>query len=327
MKRSANDAGRRISAVGAAVFISGCLVSVAPVFGSEAKPSNGGFAILKDDASRAQLFKKVEAEEKVKIIEANPGQKFIPYKFQFPLDTTHDTKLGVDRRDVFFGIDISHYTGNIKFSTLRTLNNVSFVYAKATQGTSYADGKFASFYKSLRSLPEPQRVKIGAYGFLSSIGNGADQGNRFVDYVLAHGGFEDGDMPPVVDLEWDITSKGGPDRWKGTKPSAIVDSVLGWARAVKVRTHREPLIYTARAWLKERGFSQEDIGRLGEFRIWTADYSQSGRGLEDPGSVLGLNWSIWQFSDKSNLKAGYKGFLDANIFKGTADQFQEFSSR
>src|SRR6185437_8169083 len=118
-------------------------------------------------------------------------------------------------------IDVSHYTSKDLNQNVLRLQDIRFVYVKATQGTAFKDGQFAYFWEKLHSLPGQKAVSVGAYHFLSAGIDGTDQARRFIEFVGLHGGFKSSDMPPCLDLEWDRTST-TPDRWTSVSPDEIV---------------------------------------------------------------------------------------------------------
>lgn len=142
---------------------------------------------LTDDASRAQLFQLVIDAAKAET-PATPGgpQSFNLWgPFSFPTDATYDLAAGKPRTNSIFGIDISHYTPDgLPFQDLSQWKS-AFVYAKATQGTNFKDGKFAGFWSAMDQLTGGARVHRGAYHFLASAVNqsGLDQAKTFVAFL------------------------------------------------------------------------------------------------------------------------------------------------
>jgi lysozyme len=239
--------------------------------------------------------------------------------FKFPDDALKDE--GKPRANSIFGIDISHYTGrNFSFDSLKE-QNVRFVYAKATQGVRYKDDLFGLYWQALHDLPAEKRVLRGAYHFLSSSADGASQADTFLNVLEKNGGLKDNDMPPVVDLEWDITQSDRSDRWQSHSPDEIIEITLAWLKRVEEKTGRIPVVYTARTWWRERQIPEESFGKLGHYKVWIADYSRSARATETPPTINHSHWDLWQFSETAELSRGYSGSLDANIYKGTEDQF------
>jgi lysozyme len=288
------------------------LVSVS-IRAEEPKLLESSWTELTQEPSRQELFEKIKQA-------SGDQSKAIPIKFFFPNDALFDTIRNEARNEVIFGIDVSHHNeGPLPVAMLRE-KKVDFVYAKATQGVNFKDPKFSYYWNELEKLKPEQRPLRGAYHFLTALDGGKEQAERFVQYVKLHGGIRKDDMPPCLDLEWDVVSN-NPDRWKGQSPDKILGSAVAWLQKTKELTGRTPLVYTAAAWWHERGISDAKFAELKDYPIWIADYSKSGKASEKPAIINGRTQSLWQFADNAKLNAGYPGKLDANIFHGSRDDF------
>jgi lysozyme len=294
----------------------GALVSGPFRGGTAAEDISEGAAgtMLTDDPSRAFLFRRF-IEIPAENTPGTPQAFVLPRSFLFPKYTQIDDK-GVERKDQRFGIDISHHNGSdIDFSTLRA-QNVFFCYVKAGQARKQ-DPLFVHNWSSLGALTGAKSVYRGAYFFLSSQSSGEEQGRYFANLL---GTLRTSDLPPVVDLEWDI-SRTNRDQWAKYKGHQIINEVLAFLKPI-TDGRRQPIIYTAGSWLHERIGSSAEMARLSQFKIWLADYSQSALGIESPAVPAGLTQKLWQFTDRSELIEGYDRALDASIYRGTDDQFR-----
>ncbi len=278
-----------------------------------------------DDTDPGVLFKKVvtfgQNEAGIKL---NSGVTDFDLRGPFVFPDNADFDHGKPRKDSVFGIDISHYTSDkIKFSSLKRLK-VAFVYMKATQGLG-KDKKFANFWAKARQVPQERSVYQGAYHFLSANVDGQVQGRSFARFLLLNGTSAT-DLPPVMDLEWDISSTHPEDRWIGQSPKQIVASALACLSAIKSEyaekgISKTPILYTSRAWLNERGIGKSEFAELSKFPIWIADYGDSHRATEDPHTVFGNKPQFWQFAADARVPDQLKK-VDVNIFKGTDDEFK-----
>jgi lysozyme len=275
---------------------------------------------LVDEPSRADLFERfIVPIAKDQDEQARAAALLGP--FMFPVDTTYDKTKNQPRANVIFGIDISHYEGaNIQFDKLKQ-QNVRFVYAKATQGIANKDGRFEEYWAALAALPPDKRVSRGAYHFLSSSGDGITQADRFLKFLEENGGLKTEDLPAVLDLEWDIATKNGPDRWQGQNPDEIIDKVLAWLKRVEEKSQKIPILYTARAWWRDRGIPEEKFARLSHYKVWVADYSASAHAVEIPVVPNKAHFDLWQFTEKAKLSQGFGGNLDANVYYGDNKKF------
>src|SRR5258708_3590446 len=221
---------------------------------------------LVDEPSRGDLFQTeilpaaiAEADAAAKA-EGREGVSLgIVPTFAFPADVGWDRTENKARAGAIFGIDVSHYTDPALRLELLRDQDVKFIYLKATQGTGWKDDNFRDFWPRLvgvastgrdgvkrDGVPAESRIPRGAFHFLSSTSPGLAQADSFVDYVTLHGGFKDDDLPPVVDLEWDVT-RTVKDQWVGKGADAIVKNGLDCLGRIKERTHRTPILYTARS--------------------------------------------------------------------------------
>jgi lysozyme len=303
----------------------GFLASVYPsrTFSAETV-AEGQWKDVQNDTSRATLFADEVVPSRLSDDEKDPNAPIglnIPKEFNFPDDARFDKVLNKPRVATIFGIDISHYTGSIKFNNL-ALQRVNFVYAKATQGIGYKDSRFAQYWDSLASLQGQAKVYRGAYHFLTAGDDPEAQAKSFIKYINLHGGLKAGDMPPCLDLEWDRTST-NPDRWKGQDVDKILAKAKKWLEIVEKETGRTPILYTARSWWKERGISEGKLAVFDKYKIWVADYSTSHKAAEKPAIINGKQQTLWQFADDSSLATGYAGGLDANIYYGTSEDFKK----
>jgi lysozyme len=310
------------------VALGGLLVLTAV---SRADNAAGEWKPLVDDYSRAQLFKE---NIKAHAPAPSPGEasKALDGPFTFPKNADFDG--GKPRKDSIFGIDISHWASvdpackrpldaakEIQFSTLSD-QHVRFVYVKATQGVGFKDCRFLDYWNAIGALPAKKRPLRGSYHFLSSDSSGLDQAKSFVRFREQNGGFDKRELPPTLDLEWDKT-KTVPDRWVTKTPQVIVQSALDWLQYVEAHSGKRPMLYTSNEWLKERKIPKDLLAKLKKFRVWIADYSQTRRAIEKPSQPEGFQWTLWQFTDDSQLSIGATQGLDASVFKGTESEFAD----
>jgi lysozyme len=313
----------------AAVLISACFMSSGVSHAQEQ-------LALEQDQSRAELFNLLIERLRA---QADPSQKnlFRPRGFAFPRDAIWDDpdKDVNPRKNSIFGIDVSHHNDRdcgckLDWGAIQA-QKIAFAYVKASQGTKYVDDRFAEHWRDIKSLPADKLILRGAYHFLSADGLGEAQAQNFLG-VLGRA-FEPSDMPPTLDLEWDVRIANGKiilgpdgkarDFWDNTSPQDILDRTLAWLKAVAAATGRIPLVYTNRVWWLERIKDEEKFAALGRYKIWIADYSKSGRATEKPAVPSQSAWHLWQFTAAAKFTSGgLSTAVDANIFKGTDKEFR-----
>lgn len=191
------------------------------------------------------------------------------------------------------GIDISHYQGTIDWEKLR--NNgmiekcpVRFVIIKATEGASAIDENFNDNFYQAREYGFTR----GAYHFWSIHSSGRDQANFFLKQVK----LEEGDLPPVLDVEHKAKNQTNED---------FKQSVLTWLRIVEKKYKVKPIIYTYYKF-KMKYLSDSTFDT---YPYWIAHY------YVDKVEYKG-KWKFWQHTDCGKLP-GIKGYVDFNIYNGS----------
>ena len=201
------------------------------------------------------------------------------------------------------GIDISHYQGEIDWDELR--NNgmiercpVRFVMIKATEGSTRIDDRFKENFYQAREYGFIR----GAYHFWSTRSSGRSQAEHFLRQVK----LEDGDLPPVLDVE---------HKAKDQTPEEFKESVLTWLRLVEKAYDAKPIIYTyykfKLTYLNDSVFN--------DYPYWIAHYYVDSVKYEGP-------WKFWQHTDCGRLP-GIKGYVDFNIYNGSYYDLQQLTLR
>lgn len=197
------------------------------------------------------------------------------------------------------GLDVSHWQGNIDWDGVHA-DGGRFAYAKATEGTSYRDPKFADNYLGAYYAG----LKHGAYHFaLPNVSSGARQANYFAD----HGGGWSPDgmtLPGTLDIEYN--PYGGT--CYGKSDAAMRNWIADFINTYHSRTGRWAVIYTTTDWWKTC------TGNYGGFAnhnpLWIARYASS------PGELPnGWNfYTFWQYNDHGTFPG------DQDYFNGAADR-------
>ena len=291
-------------------------------------------ASLADGPSRAELF---EARMK-----AEYGPTVIGNAISRPFVIPSDV-LG----DAVYGIDLSHHNdGNCvckagqKCSACKidwsraARQKIGFAYVKATQGAHFKDPTFDYHWRALGR----SGIARGAVHFMSADQDPIEQADHFVDKLLEAGKLGPADLPPCLDLEadmrrdaakkWIVIAETGEklDFWKGQEPEEIMGKILRWLRRVEERTGRTPIVYTSRAWWRDRIQDDKKFAVLKRYPIWIANYPESGRPSTDSPKVPNdQNWTLWHFGDNAIMRdtAIVPGNFDISIFKGSLANFRK----
>ena len=285
-----------------------------------------------DGPSRGALFFNLEKQKLQELGAAALGSALAP-NFAFPKNT---------RDDALFGVDVSHWDEDNCGCTFNWTaladKKVVFAYVKASHG----DNKDPDprFNKSWQALAKEPRIIRGAYHFFSSSSDPLTQAKSFVDKVNKAGGQLQTDLPPAMDLEWDVRTENdetiidpatgkAKDFWKGQSPDTIIKKVLTWLEYVKKETGRTPIIYTNYQWWLNNIKDSKKIEQLKDYIVWIADYSVEHTKPENPELPNDWNWKLWQFTAKGDVtSAGIKfkpsasgETIDVSMFKGTMEDF------
>ena len=190
------------------------------------------------------------------------------------------------------GIDISHYQGDIDWSKLKTAkiknSPVKFILIKSTEGSNKLDENFNDNFYQAR---ENGFIR-GAYHFWSNRTSPRQQAYYFLKQVH----LEDGDLPPVLDVE---------HKQKNKRNEEFQRDVLTWLHIVEDKYHVKPIIYTyykfKEAYLNAPVFD--------DYPYWIAHY------YVEKVAYKG-SWKFWQHTDVGKLP-GIKGYVDFNIYNGS----------
>lgn len=198
------------------------------------------------------------------------------------------------------GVDVSSYQGQIDFKKLCE-SNISFVYIKATEGSSSKDSCFNANLDNAISTPN---LYVGAYHFFSFESEGKTQAQNFTQTVPKKSGM----LPPMVDVEF----YGGFNK-NNINKADITESLTEYIKIVKEYYGVEPIIYSTKSAydaLLSGGYNENGIFIRSVF---------SAPSLSDKKEPL-----FWQYSGRGKL-SGYSGaekFIDLDVFCGTKEELQ-----
>lgn len=168
-----------------------------------------------------------------------------------------------------------------------------FTFVKATEGTSYVNPWFGRDWAGARAAS----LVRGAYHYARPqlpLSTAVDQARAFVR--VAGSTREQGDLPPVLDLE----ETGGLGR------AQLVAWARAWLATAQSLTGRLPVIYTYRYFW---GTAMGGDPGFGAYPLWLAAYSG---GTPDP--LPGwTRWTFWQHTASARYP-GISGGVDESVF-------------
>jgi lysozyme len=186
------------------------------------------------------------------------------------------------------GIDVSDYQPNINWRVVSANAGISFAFIKATEGRTFVAEVFDRYWKETKA----NGIIRGAYHFFRPASDVRQQAENFLRTVK----LEDGDLPPVLDIE----------STDGVDALTIRERMAQWLTILEEETGILPIIYTY------PGF-WDQLGSTGftDHPLWIAHYTSAPQPII-PGGWK--SWVFWQYTDRGELY-GVPGKLDINLFE------------
>lgn len=204
-------------------------------------------------------------------------------------------KWFIGKNDII-GCDVSRYQGDIDWEILSG-QGISFVFIKATEGSSHIDPKFEENW----SQAFDTGLYVGAYHFFSFESPGKNQAEHF----SAQAGKKTPMLLPVVDVEF----YGSYNR-KNTDAAQVAAQLDSYIQVIKETYGVEPIIYTTM-----EAYDHLIKGRYPDCPLWIRSVITRPK--------LDRQWVLWQYTDREKLK-GYDGseaHIDMNVFHGGLSEF------
>lgn len=216
-----------------------------------------------------------------------------------------------------YGIDISrhqHEKGRkrygINWKRLRILSlgkrhptngqtfPVSFMYIKATEGTTIRNRYFRQDYVQAKK----HGIHVGTYHFFSMSTPPQAQAVHFLKYAT----IAKNDFPPVLDVE------PSEAQIKKMGDEELMRRIRIWMETVERHTGKYPVLYVNQSFVFNHMKNATDIKK--KYNVWIARYSEY-----KPDVKL----VYWQLSPTGRVE-GITGDVDINVFNGYQGQFSEF---
>ncbi|MDR1679695.1 MAG: glycoside hydrolase family 25 protein [Prevotellaceae bacterium] len=198
------------------------------------------------------------------------------------------------------GIDISHHNGKIDWEKVRE-QGIEFACIKSTEGISHTNRGFKKNYTSAKR----NGIIAGMYHFFIFRKDGAEQACFFLEKLK----YEAGDLPPVVDVEYDSGNRRSKDKSVNRKR---IEELRRFDSVVFEQLHIHPIIYTNKECYDDlicKNFPDNDL--------WLASLT------DEPDEEYHANWVIWQYSHTGKVK-GISGLVDLNVFYSNKEDFKQW---
>ncbi|WP_119839771.1 glycoside hydrolase family 25 protein [Pseudooceanicola algae] len=191
------------------------------------------------------------------------------------------------------GIDAARYQGRIDWSRAQR-SGVSFAWLKVTEGGDLLDPGYAINAPQARAAGVP----VGGYHFYYFCRTAREQAEWFIRNVPKRGG----DLPPMLDMEWNHTS---PTCQRRPPAATVRADITTFAQIVARHYGTAPVVYTTPDFYRENG-----LGQLSgvEFFLRSTTAHPSVRYPEE-------RWTFWQYSG-TGVVPGVNGIVDLNAFAG-----------
>ena len=200
-------------------------------------------------------------------------------------------KWFVNEKKSTIGVDVSSYQADIDMNKLKE-QNISFIFIKATEGSTSQDERFATNWENAKKAGLP----AGAYHFFSYDSEGKTQAENFISTV---GPDLKGRLLPVVDVEYYGDKEQNPP-----EKADVVRELKVYLEMLEKEYGVKPLIYT-RSDLYEKYLK----GEFDEYKKWMSSlYTPLSWNYKD-------DWYIWQYLNRGELE-GYSGgekYIDLNV--------------
>lgn len=197
------------------------------------------------------------------------------------------------------GIDVARFQDSIDWVAAREAG-VNFAFIKATEGGDRRDVMFDDHWNGALSAG----VARGAYHFYYFCTSPEDQARWFIANVPK----TPGDLPPVLDMEWNPFS---PTCAHRRPPADVVqDEMRRFLTLVTAHYGQRPIIYTTPKFYREN-----ELSAFEGYEFWLRSTAKT------PEQVYtGKPWRFWQYSS-TGIVPGAGGDIDLNAFSGSADDW------
>ena len=195
-----------------------------------------------------------------------------------------------------YGIDVSRFQGSIDWQKVKD-SGVVYAYIQISRSVTDLDAKFEYNWRRAKEVG----ILRGAYQRFQPDQDVALQAQIFLDKL---GPYQEGDLPPMLDVEDD----------GGLTGTQIANRVTQWMDRVEPVVGVTPLIYTGFYFWRDEVASAD----FSEYPLWIANY-----GTDCP--LVPEKWTTWtihQYSSTATIPGITANTVDVNKFNGTLAELQ-----
>ena len=202
------------------------------------------------------------------------------------------------------GIDVSHHQGAIDWKAVKS-SGIEFAFAKASEGTSFVDPRFAQN----RAGAAAAHLPFGGYHFARPSGSTASQivadARAEADHFIDTASPRPADLLPVLDLE----NSGG------LSIGDLQDWTWAFLNQVVARIHEKPIIYSGNYfWATYMGDTWE-YALAGFKLLWVPHWTDDPQPRVPGNNWGGKGWTFWQYTSCGSVP-GVSGCVDRDRFNG-----------
>jgi lysozyme len=192
-------------------------------------------------------------------------------------------KSEISSKTQYNGIDVSKHNGEINWKKVSKINQIEFVYVKATEGATHQDSKYQKNFDGAKKAG----FNVGSYHYFSTKSPVKAQFDNFVKYAKKN----EQDLIPLIDVE-EI------GRFSKKK---LQDSLTEFLTMVEEHYGVKPMIYSGNSFYNDNLAPQ-----FNNYPLMIGKY-----GKNKPVIKGGGKYTIWQYSDKELITGK---FVDLNRY-------------
>jgi lysozyme len=211
---------------------------------------------------------------------------------------------------MILGVDVYAGYGRIDWVRAQAAG-VRFAILKCVQGNDGKDSRFDENFEGCRNAGIPAAPYLFGYPLPSDPkhpGRGPEEQARALHAACRGLGSQDGDLPPVLDIEWpphfekDKGTSKILDRW--TKWNVDGASIVAWSLACLAELERlfgrTPIVYTYPHFWASLGEAGKNPA-FAKYPLWIANYTHLKDWMPPEGAkpivpAPWTDWTLWQFS-------------------------------
>lgn len=196
------------------------------------------------------------------------------------------------------GIDAARYQGEINWPQVKAAG-IKFAWLKATEGGDHLDPGFSINAPRARAAGVP----VGGYHFYYFCRSPREQADWFIANVPRRAG----DLPPVLDMEWNHLSRSCRHRPDGP---TVRENIRIFSSVIRAHYGTAPVVYVTPDF-----YEDNDLGRMPGVEFWLRSVA-----AHPSERYPNERWTFWQYTG-SGVVPGVNGKVDINAFAGSLDTF------